>query len=181
MQSIASKHVFRYTAVCALFVASMSVNPAIANTSESGGFFMSGGSSEGGGRYASGAENEGAGVYGGDSVQEGGGIYNTGSTSESGGNRNSGSSTEGGGFENSGSSTESGIGFVSYVPPNPHAWSTYEGPKAPPAWGAPTMSGSGGMANAGSEAEANGSSAIAQSPDVDVAADRAKYVHYYGH
>ena len=183
MRLIASKKLFPYTAAVALFFAlSLSLKPAFANVNESGGVYSSGGASEGGGVYASGSSTEGGGVLQNGSTTESGGVFNSGSSTEGGGVYSSGSSTEGGGFESSGAHTESGLGFYSYVPPNPHAWSTYSGPKAPPPWGAPTLSGSGGMASAGSEAEANAGPAISsESIDYsDIKADAASHVHYYG-
>jgi hypothetical protein len=182
MRFIASGKVLQLSSALALSIAlSVSLNPARAQ-SESGGVFMSGGSSEGGGVYSTGASSESGGVYNTGASTEGGGVYNTGASTEGGGVYNSGASTEGGGVYNSGGYSESGLGYVPYIPPNPRLWSTYEGPKAPPSWGAPTLSGSGGMVSAGSEREAGpqegDNTSLVVEPDV--AADAKKYVHYYG-
>jgi hypothetical protein len=182
MRLNASKKLFPLSAALALFFAlSLAPKSALAGN-EGGGLYSNGGSSEGGGIYSTGADNEGGGVYNTGATNENGGIFNNGSASQGGGVYNNGSTSEGGGAFNSGASTESGLGFYSYVPPNPHAWSTYSGPKAPPAWGAAPLSGSGGIASAGSEAEAKSTSAV-PTDSIDYSnykADTASHVHYYG-
>jgi hypothetical protein len=185
MRFIASGKVLQLSSALALsIVLSVSLNPARAG-SESGGVFASGGASEGGGIFSVGEPSEGGGIYNNRARTEDGGIYNNGSRLEGGGVFNSDRENEGGGVFNSGGYAESGLGHVINYPPNPYAWSTYEGPKAPPPWGAPTMSGSGGMASAGSEQEAipQASAVQANTPLVvepDIAADAKTYVHYYG-
>jgi len=183
MRLIASKNLFPLSAAFALFFAlSLSLKPADAQYGEqSGGIYSAGGASEGGGVWSNGSSTESGGAFQNGSTSESGGVFNSGSTTEGGGVSNSGASTEGGGFQNSGSSVESGLGMVNqYVPPNPHAWSTYTGPKAPPPWGAPTLSASGGMVSAGSESEANAGPSTDSIDYSNIKADTASHVHYYG-
>ena len=181
MQLIASKKEFPIPAALAfLFALTLSLQPVGAQFgTEAGGIYSAGGSSEGGGAWASGSSTESGGAAGSGSITESGGVFNSGSTTEGGGVNGIQASTEGGGFQNSGASSESGLGVFQYVPPNPHAWSTYTGTKAPAPWGTASLSGSGGMVSAGSEKEAQSTS-----PDSigysNIKADTASTVHYYG-